>query len=602
MPFDGFTIKAIVSELNEELLSARIDKIYQPEKDEIILTVRKYKGSTHKLLISANAKWARMHITTDRMENPSVPPSFCMLLRKYLEGGKIKAVKQVDFERVVHIEIEALDDFREWKPKTLICEFTGRHANIILINPETNTIIDAIKKYGSELSSYREVLPGKEYIAPPPQDKLNPSTSSFEDFVTYVWKNHDKTVGEALFNTYSGISPKSAEEICINAGIDPHMSAEECGEYELSRIYNKVQEILHNIDSKNYTPTVIYKNSHNPLDFAPFPIGTSLRVGTKTFTSMNAACDEFFKEKMRLIRLESLKTNILKNLREFLNKAYKKQEHLKQDFSRAEENKKYKEWGELLTAYAHQYKKGDTKAVLEDFYTGEKVEIELDPRYSPVQNAQRYFKIYNKSRNALKHLEELMRKNQEEIDYLESVAVAIREAEKLEELEEIIEEIEKEGYIKEKKKRSSHKTGKSAPRRFISSDGLEILVGRNNRQNDILTLKLADKNDLWLHTKDIPGTHVIVKLPPKIKTIHEVPDATLEEAAALAAYYSKAKEADKVPVDYTFRINVKKPSGAKPGMVIYDNYWTIMANPQDERIKKLLAEQYTDTYGQPSSL
>lgn len=593
MPFDGFTIKAISSELNEELLDARIDKIYQPEKDEIILTVRKYKGNTYKLLISANAKWARMHISTDKMENPNTPPSFCMLLRKYLEGGKIKAVKQVDFERIVHIEIEALDDFREWKPKTLICEFMGRHSNIILVNPETNTIIDAIKKYGSELSSYREVLPGKEYIAPPSQDKLNPSASSFEDFVSFVWKNSDKTIAEALFNTYSGISPKSSEEICINTGIDPHLPAEECGEYELSKIYQKVQEILDSINNKNYTPTVIYKNSRHPLDFAPFPIGTAVNVKAETFYSMNTACDEFFKEKMRLIRLESMKTNLLKNLKDFLNKAYKKQEHLEQDFMKAEENKKYKEWGELLTAYAHQYKKGDTKAVLEDFYTGEKVEIDLDPRYTPVQNAQRYFKIYNKSRNAIKHLEELMRKNQEEINYLESVAIAIREAESLEELEEIIEEIEKEGYIKEKKKRSKNAIIKSSPRRFISSDGLEILVGRNNRQNDILTLKQADKNDLWLHTKDIPGTHVIVKLPPKIKSIHEVPDATLEEAAALAAYYSKAKEADKVPVDYTFRSNVKKPSGAKPGMVIYDNYWTIIANPHDERIKKLLSETYT---------
>lgn len=587
MPFDGFTIKAICSELNEELLDARIDKIHQPEKDEIILTIRKYKGSTYKLLISANAKWARMHISTDKQENPSMPPTFCMLLRKYLEGGKVKAVKQIEFERIVHIEIEALDDFREWKPKTLICEFTGRHSNIILINPETNTIIDAIKKYGSELSSYREVLPGKEYISPPAQNKLNPMSSSFEDFVSLIWKNGGKTIADSLFNTFSGISPKTAEEICITAGIEPEMSADECGEYELSKIYTKIQEILDNINNKTYIPMVSYKN-HTPLDFAPFPISFAGNIQTVSFSSMNSACDTFFKDKMRLIRLESMKNNLLKNLREYLNKAYKKQEHLEQDRTKAHENKKYKEWGELLTAYAHKYKKGDTKAVLEDFYTGEQIEIDLDPRYNPIQNAQKYFKIYNKSRNALKHLEQLIRANQAEIDYLESVAVAIREAESLEELEEIIEEIEKEGYIKDKKKRGKNILVKSSPRRFISSDGLEILVGRNNRQNDILTLKQADKNDLWLHTKDIPGTHVIVKLPPKIKTIHEVPDTTLEEAAALAAYYSKAKDADKVPVDYTFRSNVKKPAGAKPGMVIYENYWTIMANPQDEKIKKFL--------------
>ncbi|MBO8159407.1 NFACT RNA binding domain-containing protein [Thermosyntropha sp.] len=586
MPFDGFTIKAICSELNEELLDARIDKIYQPEKDEVILILRKYRGATCKLLISSNAQWARMHLSTEKKENPSLPPSFCMLLRKYLEGGKIKTIKQVDFERIVHIDIEALDDFREWKTKTLICEFMGKHSNIILVNPENNIIIDAIKKYGSDVSSYREVLPGKEYIKPPSQDKLNPLETSFDDFVKFIWKNSEKNIANAIFNTYSGISPKSAEEICINAGINPDMPAEECGEYELTKIYSKIQDIISSIAAKNCAPIVIYKNN-KPVDFAPFKLNSLPTDRHEFFDSMNSACDAFFKEKMNRLRLESIKTNLLRNLKEYLNKCYKKQEHLEADQRKAEKNKKYKEWGELLTAYAHKYKKGDTKAVLEDFYTGEKVEIELDPRYTPVQNAQRYFKIYNKSRNALKHLESLIKANQEEIDYLESVAVAIREAENLEELEEIIEEIEKEGYIKDKNKRNKSKT-KSSPRRFISSDGLEILVGRNNRQNDILTLKQADKNDLWLHTKDIPGTHVIVKLPPKIKSIHDVPDSTLEEAAALAAYYSKAKEADKVPVDYTFRINVKKPAGAKPGMVVYENYWTIMANPQDERIKKLL--------------
>jgi len=244
----------------------------------------------------------------------------------------------------------------------------------------------------------------------------------------------------------------------------------------------------------------------------------------------------------------------------------------------------------MLTAYAFKFQKGDKTAIIEDFYQGEEVEIPLDPRYTPIQNAQKYFKIYNKSRNAIKHLKQLLASNQEEIDYLESIIVLIAQAETPEIVEEIREELEKQGYVKEHTQRARKELLKSQPRRFLSSDGLEILVGRNNQQNDFLSMKQAERQDLWLHSSKIPGTHVIIKLPKTISTINDVPDLSLEEAADLAAYFSKAKEADKVPVDYTFRANVRKPSGAKPGMVIYDNYWTIIANPRSENLSRLLAE------------
>lgn len=583
MPFDGIAIRAVCQELDHGLNNARIDKIYQPEKDEIVFLIRAPGTKSRRLLISANPRWARIHYCEQRKENPSNPPAFCMLLRKYLEGGKIKAIKQVDFERIVHIYIEALDEFREWKTRVLVCEFMGRHSNIILINPENQIILDAIKKYSSDLSSYREVLPGKNYISPPDQGKLNPVSCSFTDFVQLMWKQEaDCTLSSALFKVLSGISPFSSGEICQAAGINPDMSVEECGEFEFSNIFKQMQKTIATIDDGQLETRLLYKNSE-PWEFviSPYPlpfVGKSI-----VYPSANSGIDAYYQQRLDKIRLDSSKTNITRNIKVLLDKAYRKQFLQEGDKSRALENEKYKTWGELLTSYAYQFKKGDTAAQLEDFYSGEPVTINLDPRYTPIQNAQRYFKIYNKSRSALKHLEKLLTEIQQDIDYLESVLVAIKQAESMSELDEIIEELEKEDYLKEHGKRKKQQQ-RSEPRTFISSDGLEIMVGRNNRQNDILTLKQARGHDLWLHAKDIPGTHVIVRLPPYVTTIHDVPDQSLEEAANLAAYFSKAQESSKVPVDYTLRANVRKPGGARPGMVIYDNYWTIMANPHEAKI------------------
>lgn len=580
MPFDGLTIKPLTVELNSTLQNGRIDKIYQPEKDEIVLSIHQPRAGNVKLLISANARWARMHINTAQKPNPITPPSFCMLLRKHLEGGKIKEIKQIEFERIVHIRIEALDDFREWKDKLLICEFMGRHSNIILLNPESNTIIDAIKKYGSDVSSYREVLPGKEYRTPPGQDKFNPETTEFENFVQLMWQQKEDTnLASSLFNIFSGISPFSAKEICNLAGIEPDMPVDQCGEFEFSLVYQKFKKLLDDSAKGIITPVVLY-SSNQPKEFAPYMF-TLPESRVRTFASINEACNSYYKDKLDLVRLDSMKVNLTRNIRSYLDKAYRKVFLQEGDLKTAEENEKYKLWGELLTAYGHQFKKGDTRVILDDYYSGNKITLNLDPRYSPMQNAQKYYKKYNKSRKAIKHLANLMAETREEIAYLESVLVSVDQSESPGQIDEIIEELGKAGYVKVRSNRSkTTKTNqKSEPRKFRSSDNLEIIVGRNNRQNDIITLKLANKNDLWLHAKDIPGTHVVVKLPDSIKSIQDVPDKTLEEAAALAAYFSKAKSSAKVPVDYTFKTNVRKPGGAKPGMVIYDNYWTIIVNP-----------------------
>jgi predicted ribosome quality control (RQC) complex YloA/Tae2 family protein len=584
MPFDGIAIRAVCRELDQNLSNARIDKIYQPEKDEILLLIRAPGSKPLRLLISANPRWARMHSCEQRKPNPSTPPTFCMFLRKHLEGGKIKAIKQVDFERIVHIYIEALDEFREWKTRVLVCEFMGRHSNIILINPENQIILEAIKKYGSDLSSYREVLPGKKYISPPDQGKLNPLICSFTDFVQLMWNQEaGSSLSFSLFKTLSGISPFSAREICQMVGINPDLPVEECGDFEFSSIFTQVQKTIAGINDGQFETQLLYKNNH-PWEFViSLPSSLPPEGKNKVYPSANIGIDTYYQQRLDKTRLDSSKTNITRTIKSMLNRVYRRQFHQEGDKHKALENEKYKTWGELLTAYAHQFEKGDTVAHLQDFYSGEPVTIKLDPRYTPIQNAQRYFKTYNKSRSTLKHLEKLMAKNQQDIDYLESILVLIKQAESMNELDEIIEELEKENYLKQHPKRKKQQQ-RSEPRRFVSSDGLEIIVGRNNRQNDILTLKQARGHDLWLHAKDIPGTHVIVKLPPSLTSINDVPDKSLEEAANLAAYFSKAQESGKVPVDYTFRANVRKPGGARPGMVIYDNYWTIMADPRDAKL------------------
>ncbi len=578
MPFDGLTIRAVTAELNQALVNARIDKIFQPERNELAISMRQAgTGNQCRLLISADAKWSRIHLEDNKKVNPANPPSFCMLLRKYLEGGKIKNVRQIDFERIIHITIEALDDFREWKEKILICEFMGRHSNIILVNPENDLIIDAIHRYSSEV---REVMPGKPYVKPPEQGKLNPLITTQEEFSSRVWNlGKNSLLGSALFQVFSGVSPAASKEISLAAGLDPLLPVEECGIYELDSLFSFFNKCLKELDAGLSEPTLIYRNG-SLSDYFPF----NFHAKHNEDLSMNQVCSYFYFSKWQALQMDSIRSKYQRLIKDFLDKANKKRFHQEGDLQNAYKNEKYKIWGELLTSYAHTISKGDTQATVHNYYTDSPETIELDARFLPIQNAQRYFHIYNKSRRAILILEKLLEQNAAEIEYLESVSVSLSQAESLTEIAEIADELAKEGYIKRKGQKAGKKIEKehSLPRRYLSSDGFEMLVGRNNRQNDMLTLKLSDRNDLWLHTKNIPGAHVILRLDKNIRSIDQVPDKTLEEAAALAAYFSKARQSDKVPVDYTFRYNVKKPGGAKPGMVIYDNYWTVMADPQSQ--------------------
>lgn len=582
MPFDGITIRALACELNS-ICDGRIDKIHQPERDELSLSIRNSTGNV-KLVISANPRWSRIHISTSRKPNPAKPPSFCMMLRKVLEGGKIRSIEQIDFERIVHIVIEAMDDFGDWKKKILVCELMGKHSNIILVNPENNLIIDAIKKYGSDVSPLREVLPGKPYISPPGQGKVNPLSVTYSGFCAAMWQQTG-SLANAIFKAVSGISPFSARQICLHCGIDSDLPVDECGEFEFTTVFEYIHNLIEGLSKGNINAGIVRKDNL-PYEFAPYHIEGL--AGFRSYPSINEACDSFYTTLLEHARLDSTKANLSRQIRSILDKAYKKKMAQEGDLNSARDKEKYREWGELITTFAYQLHKGDTEARLTNYYNNEEVLIPLEARYTPIENAQRYFKTYNKSKRAINHLLELMKDNQADIDYLESVLVLIKRAENQDDIDDVIYELTKGGYLKTHARRTGKQSVKTEPRHFVSSDGLDILVGRNNHQNDRLTLKQSDRGDLWLHAKNIPGTHVIVRLPANIKTIEDLPDTTLEEAATLAAYFSKASESEKVPVDYTFRSNVRKPAGSKPGMVIYDNYWTIMVNPQSPILKKWL--------------
>lgn len=583
MPFDGFFIHALVNELNHELAGSRIERIYQPDKHDLVIVIRRQKGNC-RLAMSANARWSRFHLTREKHDNQPHPRPFCMFLRKYLEGAKIIGIEQPGWERIIKVRLLTLNNFHDWTELLLIGEFMGRHSNIILVDPQTNTILDAIKRYGSDVSSYREVLPGAPYVSPPSQNKMLPHDVTPES----LWSKwlpgmEDKRIAEALFASVEGLSPVSSRYICQMAGIDPHLLVEECGELELTKVYMALKSTISRIKDENISPGLV--SGSMPSDFWIFPLGKDW----ENTDSINEAADRYFTRQINREQLMALKANLGRALRTHLDRLYRKLAFQEEDLKEAQRKEYLRIWGELLIAYAHEIPRGSSTVILNDFYTGEPVAIELKPHLSGIENAQKYFREYAKARIARDHLLEFIKSTRQEIEYLETVQLAVEKAETTTETEEIMDELSEEGYLKENCK-GKNKRGEIAFRQFTSSDGYQILVGKNNRQNDLLTTKKSSPGDLWLHAKDIPGTHVIVRLPETGYDINKIPDRTLTEAALLAAYYSRAREGGKVDVDYTFRRQVKKPKGARPGMVVYDGYWTITVDLRDPSLDRLLAQ------------
>ncbi|MDK2820713.1 MAG: hypothetical protein PWP31_678 [Clostridia bacterium] len=581
MAFDGIFLAAIKQELSN-LIGNRVDRIFQPEKETLILHLRKGRD-TKKLLLCSLADQARVHLTTANFKNPSNPPLFCMVLRKHLEGSILADIVQPGLERILKLHFDTTDELGRPSKRILIIEIMSKHSNIILINTE-GMIIDAIRRYTHAVSRHREVLPGKSYISPPAQKKANICDLDEESLTSLLFSGDwDTPIRRLLVEKLEGIGPETAREVIYQCGLSENMTLEECGEYEFSRIYQVLNKIRNTTIPNNWHPVVIKNTNERPLAFAAFDLKQYDQLPMIKFSTPSEACDNFYSLRRHQQILEGLRRSLEHTLDRELKRCYKKENIQAETVDKAKGAEKYRLKGELITANIYRLTKGEKILRATNFYdeSGKTITIELDPSLTPSENAQLYFNRYNKVKKAAKLAQEQLEQTRAEISYLESIAQALNIANTMEDLSEIQQELRQAGYIPVEKENKPGKKAKKAsqtskPLEFVSPDNFKILVGKNNRQNDWLTLKHANSNDIWLHTKDIPGSHVIIKTENR-----EVPATTLEMAARLAAHYSKAKQSSQVPVDYTSVKHVRKPNGTKPGMVIYDNQNTVYVKPLD---------------------
>ncbi|SHH09904.1 Rqc2 family fibronectin-binding protein [Tepidibacter thalassicus] len=587
MALDGIVINSLIKELSSKLTGGKIDKIYQPEDDELLLNIRN-EGTNYKLLLSSNSSNPRAYITnTYNKENPIKAPMFCMVLRKHIQNGKIVNIHQPDFERIIRITIESLDELKIKKTKDLIIEIMGKHSNIILVDNEENKILDSIKRIPLSISRYRQVLPGQKYVNPPSQNKLNPLNEISQEKFINTLINNKKELYKAIYSSFKGISPLIAKEICFRSNIDIDINTNYIDKKDFSSLYSAFTRLFKQIKNNIFYPCIaIDKRLNKVIDFSCIKITMYNHYSFIENDSISFILDKYYYEKDIKERINQKSQNLRKNISNKLDRLYNKLKKQKEELLESENADIYKTYGELITSYIYMIKKGMSEIDVVNFYNpdGENIKIKLDKKLTPSENAQKYFKKYNKLKHAAIELKHQLKITNEEIEYLENILFNINNCENLDELEEIKEELIKTGYIKGKnsnKNKDKNKL-KTSPYEFISSDGFKIYVGKNNKQNDYLTLKMASSDDIWLHTKNIPGSHVIIKSEGK-----EVPENTIFEGAMLAAYFSKAKMSSQVPVDYTKKKNIKKPNGAKPGMVIYETNNTIYVTPSEEYIIKI---------------
>ncbi|WP_130806824.1 Rqc2 family fibronectin-binding protein [Senegalia massiliensis] len=586
MSLDGITLRSLVYELQDTLINGKINKVYQPETDELLMDIRN-NGITKKLIVSASSNNPRIHFTDDTKKNPQSPPMFCMLLRKHIQGGRILSIEQYGFERVIKILISSYDELGDLTEKELIVEIMGRHSNIILLDKNNNKIIDSIKRVTPDISSVRQVLPGLKYSSVPSQNKISPLDLEKNNFLLFMKDiNSSKVLYKSLYENFIGISPLIAKEICKKADIYENLNIKELKENDIKKIYLSFKSIIDYILDGSSSPTIVYNEFKTKiLGFSSYDLTQFDNSIKQKFNTVNEMLDNLYKTKDKLDRIKQKSLSLKKRIKTRLDRDKNKLSKQKDELLNAKNREKYKIAGELITANIYRIEKGMDRIEVLDYYNdNQKITIKLNPNLTPSENAQKKFKRYNKLKNAFIEVSNQIKQTESEINYLENILLSIENASDLDDLEEIREELIEENYIKNRKKYKNKKKSKfkSKPMHFLSSDGYDIYVGKNNKQNDYLTLKFSDKNDFWFHTKDIPGSHVIVRKKGK-----EIPENTIYEASLLAAYNSKAKMSSNVPVDYTERKNVKKPNGAKPGMVIYENNNTIYVTPTEKEMSKI---------------
>ncbi|WNS77111.1 NFACT RNA binding domain-containing protein [Bacillus sp. DTU_2020_1000418_1_SI_GHA_SEK_038] len=567
MSFDGLFTRAMTEELTRELKGGRINKIHQPYKNEIILVVRA-NGKNHKLLLSAHPSYARVQLTNESHDNPAEPPMFCMLLRKHLEGYFLEDIKQVDLDRIIIFEVKGRNEIGDTSYKQLIVEIMGRHSNITLVDKTRNMILDSIKHVSFAVNSHRAILPGHEYILPPSQNKLNP----FEADETEVLKQLDFNSGKLdkqLVSSFAGISPLFAKEVIFQAGLANRTT-----------LPKTFLTILQEVKVQQIQPTITMSGTKE--NFYLFPLHY-LQGDAREFQTLSKMLDRFYFGKAERDRVKQQAHDLERFIMNEKEKNEKKIKKLMATLKEAENADIHQLYGELVTANIFAIKKGMKEIEVINYYDeqGATVTIQLEPQKTPSENAQRYFTKYQKAKNAIGIVKEQIELARKEHAYFEALLQQVESASP-KDIEEIREELIEGQYIKDKQKRKNKKVQNAKPvlDPYTSTDGTEILVGKNNKQNDYLTNKLAGRDEIWLHTKDIPGSHVVIRSK-------EPSEKTILEAAVLAAYFSKARNSSSVPVDFTQIRHVKKPSGAKPGFVIYDNQQTIYVTPDEETVLAL---------------
>lgn len=566
MAFDGIAIANLVYELKEKLPNGRIYKIAQPETDELILTI-KSSGGQNRLLISASASLPLIYLTENNKPSPLTAPNFCMLLRKHLSNGRITSITQPGLERIINFEIEHLNELGDLCKKYLIVEIMGKHSNIIFCDAE-HTIIDSIKHVPAHMSSVREVLPGRDYFIPQTQDKKNPLDANQEEFCEAVFSK-PIPLAKAIYTSFTGISPAAAQEICYRASIDSSKPANVLAENEQLHLYRIFTNLIDDIKSNQFQPNIVYK-AEEPIEFASISLTHFEDMTSVPYPSISNVLETYYASKNAITRIRQKSYDIRHVVQVALERSIKKYDLQLKQLNDTGKRDKYKVYGELLNTYGYNVEEGAQELEALNYYTNEMIKIPLDPTLTPKENAKKYFDKYNKLKRTFEALSTLTNETKDEIDHLDSISTSLDIALTEDDLVQLKEELMEYGYIKRKGFNKKIKI-KSKPFHYISSDGYHIYVGKNNFQNEELTFKFATGNDWWFHAKGIPGSHVILKANGG-----EVPDKTFEEAGRLAAYYSKGRGSDKIEIDYIEKKHVKKPSGAKPGFVVYYTNYSLL--------------------------
>ena len=577
MPLDGYTLSFLSRETRDLLIGSRVDKIYQMDNYSLILHLRK-SGENHKLFISCHPQTGRFCLTGIKYENPETPPMFCMVLRKYLEGSRLADICQIGMERIVHFVFDSVNEIGDHVNKILIGEFMGKHSNLVLIDEKEKMIHDSIHRFALSENSFREIIPGRRYQDPPAQDKIAMGQASAEFLQrSFIDSYLDSKIEKAVLSVVSGVSPVLSREICLRSDLVPDELADTLGSIDYQKL-EKTLSILEEMRDREDQEYYLVKENDRFIDFTPLKYEIYHHLENIPYKSINTLIDDFVGGRDRINKMRQQKEHLLKVLEKEILRLEKRFDLNQQKIRDHKNAEKYRIYGDLLTANLYQLAQGKEATVI-DYFSEEQntLTIPLDEQLTPNQNAQRYYKKYNKAKAGAESAREQLAIIKEEIDYLESIGVSIENSSSPRDLEEIRNEMTESGYLKKdtapKKKK---KPDKIPAIEKIDYQDFEIYIGHNNKQNDYLTTKLGSSSDLWLHVKDIPGSHVLVRNPNR----KEIPFPVLEKAALLAARNSKAKNANIVSVDYTLKKHVKKPKGAKPGFVLYDHAETIQVRLQ----------------------